>query len=379
MRRAGKNPRPRRDRSPDRGAADLRTAGPRARHRPIAPLRPRPRPRAGGRDGGARWRPGDRRLLAAGAREPWSPAPPPRATPTFAGRIWAASCPSAQAKRSPRREGRRGDRAGRRAVRHSPPTSRARPSSSPSHASDAAGLSHGPVILAQQARVALGDPIAVGAAARKRWSWRWANARACPPPTALASTSPTPPLGIPDSARNCLSNIRDGGMDVETAADRTMALIRAMRQTGKSGVALSQAIAGTRTARSLTLQPGNGVAKTRTPVARSSSAVSSAKSWLIPLIEGTNSIATGITRDRFEASCSAPDGIDRQRPGATPPPRRPAHACSRAHPSAPAPGPAAGARPRRRIRVVARHHREAPRSRPPSGPADPRRCPAIAA
>jgi ethanolamine ammonia-lyase small subunit len=52
-----------------------------------------------------------------------------------------------------------------------------------------------------------------------------------------------PRIGTLDSARNCLSNIREGGTPIAEAADRAAALIRAMRQLGRSGVVLSQEIA----------------------------------------------------------------------------------------------------------------------------------------
>lgn len=58
-------------------------------------------------------------------------------------------------------------------------------------------------------------------------------------------------------------------------------------------------------------------ASTLRPVTRSSSRVSSSKAWLIPPIDGTKSIAAGINRATFFASWSAPDGILRQRPGAS--------------------------------------------------------------
>ena len=80
---------------------------------------------------------------------------------------------------------------------------------------------------------------------RRRWSWRLANVRGLSAADSLGVyITRAPRIGTPDSARNCLSNIREGGMDVETAADRAMALIRTMRRIGTSGVALSQHIAG---------------------------------------------------------------------------------------------------------------------------------------
>ncbi|MCU4653434.1 ethanolamine ammonia-lyase subunit EutC [Roseibacterium sp. SDUM158016] len=107
----------------------------------------------------------------------------------------------------------------------------------------AEGLSVGPVILAHQARVALGDGIA----------------RAMGAETVVVALGERPglsasdSLGVyithrplaetPDSARNCISNIRDAGMGVEAASDQACRLILAMRRTGQSGVALSQSLA----------------------------------------------------------------------------------------------------------------------------------------
>jgi ethanolamine ammonia-lyase small subunit len=253
-------------------------------------------------------------LTAAGPREPW-PTSAAATRDTYIRRPDLGHLPDAGEALAPS-AGRRGHRAGRRALGIAANLSGPAFAIALASRLTDAGLSHGPVILAQQARVALGDPIAVGAGAQTVVVALGERPGLSAADSLGVYITHTPRIGIPDSARNCLSNIRDGGMDVETAADRTMALIQAMR-----GI---WAKAAWPSARPLqhgalpgALQPGNGVAKTRTPVARSSSAVSSAKSWLIPLIEGTNSIATGITRDRFDASCSAPDGIDRQRPGAT--------------------------------------------------------------
>jgi hypothetical protein len=167
--------------------------------------------------------------------------------------------------------------------------------------------------------VALGDPIAVALGAQTVVMALGERPGLSAADSLGVYITQAPRIGTPDSARNCLSNIRDGGMEIETAADRAMvadpghAPDREKRRRPQPAHRRHARCPG------LTLQRSRATAshKTRTPVARSSSAVSSAKSWLIPPIEGTNSIATGITRDRFEASCSAPDGIDRQRPGAT--------------------------------------------------------------
>jgi ethanolamine ammonia-lyase small subunit len=47
-----------------------------------------------------------------------------------------------------------------------------------------------------------------------------------------------PKLGLLDSSRNCISNIRDGGLSTPKAAGEIVALLRAMRLQGVSGVHL---------------------------------------------------------------------------------------------------------------------------------------------
>jgi ethanolamine ammonia-lyase small subunit len=106
-----------------------------------------------------------------------------------------------------------------------------------------AGLTPGPVILARQARVALGDPIAVALGATTVVVALGERPGLSAADSLGVYITQAPRIGTPDSARNCLSNIREGGMDVEMAADRAMGLIRAMRKLGQSGVVLSRQIA----------------------------------------------------------------------------------------------------------------------------------------
>jgi ethanolamine ammonia-lyase small subunit len=99
------------------------------------------------------------------------------------------------------------------------------------------------VILARQARVALGDPIAVALGATTVVVALGERPGLSAADSLGVYITQGPRIGTPDSARNCLSNVRDGGIGIEDAADRAMALIRAMRQLGQSGVVLSQKIA----------------------------------------------------------------------------------------------------------------------------------------
>ncbi|AHM04651.1 Ethanolamine ammonia-lyase light chain [Roseibacterium elongatum DSM 19469] len=106
------------------------------------------------------------------------------------------------------------------------------------------GLHTGPVVLARQARVALGDKIAgaLGAETVVMALGERPGLSAADSLGVYITHRPRPET--PDSARNCISNIRDAGLGVDAAADQTARLIEAMRATGKSGVALTRALSG---------------------------------------------------------------------------------------------------------------------------------------
>lgn len=106
------------------------------------------------------------------------------------------------------------------------------------------GLSFGPVILARQARVALGDDIAqvLGAKTVVMALGERPGLSAADSLGVYITHSPTDTT--PDSARNCLSNIREAGLSVTQAADTAEALILAMRDFGGSGVALNTSLQG---------------------------------------------------------------------------------------------------------------------------------------
>lgn len=107
----------------------------------------------------------------------------------------------------------------------------------------AQGLSLGPVVLARQARVALGDKIALamGAGTVVMALGERPGLSAADSLGVYITHAPRP--DTPDSARNCLSNIREAGTPVPEAARQAEALILAMRRAGQSGVALSRLIA----------------------------------------------------------------------------------------------------------------------------------------
>jgi ethanolamine ammonia-lyase small subunit len=102
-------------------------------------------------------------------------------------------------------------------------------------------ISVGAVVLAAQARVALADPI--GELLKARVSILLIGER--PGLSAADSLGAyityRPESGTPDSRRNCISNIRHGGLSVDDAADGIFALVKTMLKTGVSGVSLHAA------------------------------------------------------------------------------------------------------------------------------------------
>lgn len=103
-------------------------------------------------------------------------------------------------------------------------------------------LSIAPLVLASMARVAIGDPVA--SIIRARVSITLIGER---PGLSAADSlgiymtfSPEP--GTPDSNRNCISNVRAGGLDVLSAADGVASMISDMLRTETSGVGLKDAL-----------------------------------------------------------------------------------------------------------------------------------------
>lgn len=102
------------------------------------------------------------------------------------------------------------------------------------------GLSLGPIVLARQARVALGDPI--GAAMNAEVVVMLIGER--PGLTAADSLGAyltfRPVPGRRDSERNCVSNIHGHGLAPSLAADRLAWLVRAAIRLRLSGVELKE-------------------------------------------------------------------------------------------------------------------------------------------
>jgi ethanolamine ammonia-lyase small subunit len=107
----------------------------------------------------------------------------------------------------------------------------------------ALNLSITPIVLAAQARVALGDPVgeALGAKLTVLLVGERPGLSAADSLGAYITYGPKP--GNPDSGRNCISNIRDGGLPIGEAATIIANLVRDMVRTQVSGVALKAAMA----------------------------------------------------------------------------------------------------------------------------------------
>ncbi|KQQ79694.1 ethanolamine ammonia-lyase subunit EutC [Aureimonas sp. Leaf324] len=95
-----------------------------------------------------------------------------------------------------------------------------------------------PIALAHQARVALGDEVgaALGARAVVLLVGERPGLSAADSLGVYITHAPAP--GTPDSRRNCISNVREGGLPVETAAAQVADLLARMFEQGRSGVEL---------------------------------------------------------------------------------------------------------------------------------------------
>ncbi|MGJ8624202.1 MAG: ethanolamine ammonia-lyase subunit EutC [Yoonia sp.] len=102
------------------------------------------------------------------------------------------------------------------------------------------GLSCGPVILARQARVALGDGIALAMGVKTVVMILGERPGLSAADGLGIYITQHPMAQTPDSARNCISNVRAEGLPIRDAARQSYELIRDMRALGRSGVALNQ-------------------------------------------------------------------------------------------------------------------------------------------
>jgi ethanolamine ammonia-lyase small subunit len=102
------------------------------------------------------------------------------------------------------------------------------------------GLSMAPLVIATNARVAIADEI--GSALRARCTIILIGERPglSSPDSLGAYLTFAPAIGLPDSRRNCVSNIHDrGGLSAAAAAESIAALVAEMFARGTSGTALN--------------------------------------------------------------------------------------------------------------------------------------------
>ncbi|MBB3962747.1 ethanolamine ammonia-lyase subunit EutC [Rhizobium metallidurans] len=105
-----------------------------------------------------------------------------------------------------------------------------------------AGLSIGPVAVARQARVALADEVGEILGARMTMALIGERPGLSAADSLGAYITYEPSVGTPDSRRNCVSNMREGGLSMEQAAKTIAGLIADMTKTGVSGVGLKEAL-----------------------------------------------------------------------------------------------------------------------------------------
>ena len=100
------------------------------------------------------------------------------------------------------------------------------------------GQAIGAVVVAQQARVALGDEVGALLAASVVLVLIGERPGLSSPDSLGVYLTWAPRVGCADSQRNCVSNIRPQGLPVGAAAHRIAWLLAAARRLGASGVAL---------------------------------------------------------------------------------------------------------------------------------------------
>ena len=96
--------------------------------------------------------------------------------------------------------------------------------------------------VVQQGRVAVGDAIGERLGARCGLVLIGERPGLSAADSMGAYLTWTPRVGRMNAERNCLSNIRDGGLGVEEAAERLVGLMKGARAMGLSGVALKEGV-----------------------------------------------------------------------------------------------------------------------------------------
>ena len=101
-----------------------------------------------------------------------------------------------------------------------------------------AGWSIGPVTIALQARVALGDEVGEALGARAVALLVGERPGLSSPDSLGVYLTWAPRVGRTDAERNCISNVRPEGLAPERAAATLAALLDGARRLGATGVAL---------------------------------------------------------------------------------------------------------------------------------------------
>ena len=104
-----------------------------------------------------------------------------------------------------------------------------------------AGRRLAPLVIAEQARVGLGDEIAARLGARQVAMLNGERPGLSSADSLGVYFTHAPRVGLSDAERNCISNIRPGGLAPETAARKLAGLLRAALALGYSGVRLKEA------------------------------------------------------------------------------------------------------------------------------------------
>jgi ethanolamine ammonia-lyase small subunit len=97
-----------------------------------------------------------------------------------------------------------------------------------------------PIAIVVQGRVAIADPLGQALGARCSLVLIGERPGLSSPDSLGAYLTWAPQPGRTDAERNCLSNIRSGGLDADTAAARLHWLLRAARTRQRSGIALKE-------------------------------------------------------------------------------------------------------------------------------------------
>jgi ethanolamine ammonia-lyase small subunit len=105
------------------------------------------------------------------------------------------------------------------------------------------GLTLGPLTIARQARVALSDEIGEILGAQMTIALIGERPGLSAADSLGAYITYEPHVGTADSRRNCVSNMREGGLSMVQAANIIARLVFGMVNTGVSGVGLKEALA----------------------------------------------------------------------------------------------------------------------------------------